>query len=90
MNILDLPMKENDSGAATIRGYLKALLVRLWEEDEGFSGKRPFGNSGWKVDLLEPLITAGLIKGELDEAGYITYSDDAAADALILKAIGEL
>lgn len=37
--VLDTPMEENGSGADTIRGYLKALLTRLWEEGEGFGGK---------------------------------------------------
>lgn len=25
----------------------------LWVEGEGFSGKRPFGNSGWEAELLD-------------------------------------
>lgn len=57
--ILDLPMAENDSGADTIRGYLKALLHKLWDEDEGFSGKRPFGNSGWYRDLIDTVDESG-------------------------------
>lgn len=48
INILDILMGENDAGALTVRDYLKALLRRLWLEQEGFSGKRPFGNSGWE------------------------------------------
>lgn len=45
--ILDLPMdkEENDAQASSVRGYLKTLLKTLWEEGEGFSGKRPLGNS---------------------------------------------
>lgn len=54
--VLNCPLEENDSGADTVKGYLKALLFTLWDEDEGFSGKRPFGNSGWEYDLTDALI----------------------------------
>lgn len=90
MNILDLKLKPNDAKAKTIREYLKALLIALWEKDEGFSGKRPFGNSGWKYDVYPALIKAGLVTGKLDNEGYIESCDDEAADKLILKAIKSL
>ena len=32
----------------TVKDYLKTLLHTLWDEEDGFSGKRPFGNSGWQ------------------------------------------
>lgn len=60
--VLNCPLEENDSGADTVKGYLKALLFTLWDEDEGFSGKRPFGNSGWEYELTEPLIENKLAK----------------------------
>lgn len=88
--ILDLPMAPNDANAKTIRGYLKALLRTLIEEQEGFSGKRPFGDSGWTSDLEIPLVKAGLISGKLDENGWLEESDSHAATALILKAIESL
>lgn len=43
-----IPIQENDAGAKTIGEYLKKLLLTLWDEEDGFSGKRPFGNSSWK------------------------------------------
>lgn len=88
--ILDLPMTENDAKAATVRDYLKALLAALWERDEGFSGKRPFGNSGWKYELYAPLIKAGIVEGHLDENGYVEEIAEGEADELIAKAIAEL
>jgi hypothetical protein len=89
--VLDLPMPDgNDAGAATIREYLIQLLTVLWRENEGFSGKRPFGNSGWDYDLYGPLIEAGLISGRLDEDGFIEDVDDKAGDRLIFAAIVEL
>lgn len=88
--VLALPMPENDANAATIRDYLITLLVTLWDEKEGFSGKRPFGNSDWDSDLIVALIQADAIEGELDEDGYIGSCDDDAAEELIADAIQAL
>lgn len=85
--VLALPMGGNDAGATTVRGYLIALLSELWREGEGFSGKRPFGNSGWHYELYRPLIVAGLVDGELDEWGGVERVDAAIADELIADAI---
>lgn len=49
----------------TIRQYLKTLLKTLWEEGEGFSGKRPFGNSGWEMTLIVPLVENEIVEGEI-------------------------
>lgn len=59
-SVLELPLLDNDAEAATVRDYLKALLTRIWEEGEGFSSKRPFGNSGWEYDLTSAIEDAGL------------------------------
>jgi hypothetical protein len=88
--VLDLPLPDNDSGASTMRGYLVALLTTLWHEQEGFSGKRPFGNSGWDYDLYPPLIHAGFVSGEIDEDGYVERVDAKAAHGLVLAAIKSL
>lgn len=88
--ILALPMRDNDSGADTVRGYLIALLTELWWEEESFSGERPFGNSGWQYDLYLPLVVAGAVAGKLDEFGYIDSVDEDAASALIESAIRAL
>ena len=89
--VLRLPLDpDNDSGAPTVRGYLLRLLETLWREEESFSGKRPFGNSGWQYDLYIPLIQAGAISGSLDEDGYVEDCDTAAGDRLIIAAIRAL
>lgn len=88
--VLALPMDENDSGATTIKGYLVALLTRLWDKEEGFSGKRPFGNSGWSYDLYKPLLVAGAVNGKLDTEGFIEDVDCDAANQLIFEAIAAL
>lgn len=62
--ILNLKIDNSDFDKdTTIKDYLKMLLLTVWEEEESFSGKRPFGNSGWKSDLDLPLVRAGLIGG---------------------------
>lgn len=77
---LSLPITTDDEHSGTIRDYLFSLLSTLWDEQEGFSGKRPFGDSGWEYDLYVPLIKAGIVSGELDADGYyITGVDKGAA-----------
>lgn len=85
--ILGLPMRPNDSGAVTIRGYLIALLRELWIKEEGFGGKRPFGNSGWQHDLYTPLVVAGVIPGRVDEDGWLLDCDYKQGHEIILEAI---
>lgn len=90
--ILDLPLEPNDSGANTVRGYLVALLAAIWNEKEGFSGKRPFGNSGWDCDFNQAFIKAGWVTGKLDEEGWVDEVDSDAVDRLVtsaIKALGE-
>ncbi len=85
--ILRLPVVGSDVGDTTIAGYLKELLLALWADGEGFSGKRPFGNSGWEYDLYVPLIEAGVVDGSLDSDGYIVDCDDSHAHIVIERCI---
>jgi len=85
--ILSLPMQDNDAKAATIGQYFTAIVHTLYIESEGFSGKRPFGNSGWESDVEKALITANAIWGEIDEDGYIEDCDSAAASAIIFDTL---
>ncbi len=64
---LDVELHENDAGAPDVRSYLASLLETLLNEEEGFSGKRPFGNSGWIHDLRGPLQDAGY---PVDQPGF--------------------
>lgn len=89
--VFDCPMHENDSGATTVRGYLKALLTELWASGEGFSGKRPFGNSGWEYDIYRALVVNGLVGGKIDPLYNDLFSvNTAEADELIFSAIEAL
>lgn len=88
--ILDYEWSFQDVEANSIREYLKQLLSTLWAEGEGFSGKRPFGNSGWDYDLYRPLVIMGVVEGEWeDEDGYhsIVSVDDLEASRLVFKLI---
>ena len=71
----------------TVKGYLKNLLFQVWKEGESFSGKRPFGNSGWEYDLYEPLVKAGVVDGSIDEDGDIEDIDLIQANRVVLKLI---
>lgn len=89
--IAELEFYSSDLGELlTIREYLKTLLKTLWIEGEGFSGKRPFGNSGWQFDLYLPLIAAGVVKGKLDDEGFIEEVDEKAASNIIKQVIETL
>jgi hypothetical protein len=88
--ILDTPMRENDAGADTIRDYLVKLLAALWDSGEGFSGKRPFGNSGWEYELYDSLGRAGHIRYVEDDRGYCEDADTRAGNRLIAAAIRAL
>lgn len=92
-DVLNCPMEPstNDAGADSVRKYLVLLLETLWQEDEGFSGKRPFGNSDWQDQVYEALVRGGLLAGTLDEEeGYFVECDWQTGSALVLSAIREL
>jgi hypothetical protein len=89
--VLDTPMESGDvPSARTIRDYLLALLSVLWAEQEGFSGKRPFGNSAWEYDVYAALIKAGHVNGTMDSDGYVEKIEVDAANKLVQSAIREL
>lgn len=87
--ILAVPMGTNDSREETVGGYLAALLELVWDEGEGFDGKRPFGNSGWHYDLHRPLAEAGLAVGTRDRYGDMNV-DHGTVDRLVKLAISAL
>ena len=88
--VLDLELGPNDSGKPTVRAYLIELLRKVWDEGEGFDGKRPFGNSSWDYDFVPAMVRAGIINGKLDEDGYVEHADDRRLNALVLAAIHAL
>lgn len=89
--VLDVPMDpaDNDAGASSVRDYLCKLLTAVWSEGEGFSGKRPFGNSNWENELYLALAKADVIACEVDNWGEAEV-DEREADRLILAAINDM
>lgn len=82
---------DSDAGEQiTVRDYLRELLQTLWTKQEGFSGKRPFGNSGWVWELYEPLIrekfVAGVSNGP-DGWPEMTQEQEKEAHAYVMKLI---
>ena len=45
----------------TVREYLCELLRLVWDEQDLFDSKRPWGESGWEFDILIPLARAGFV-----------------------------
>ena len=90
MNTLSLPMDptSNDAEASTVGQYVQELLLKVLHEQERFSGKRPFGNSGWfSCELGPPLIKAGLVKGKLDEDGCVVSCNDVQLASVLREAV---
>ncbi len=85
--LLELEWDFPQVGQTTIRGYLCAILSKVWEEGDAFTFKRAFGFSGWQADLLAPLIAAGAIDGSLDEdRRLVAVSDEQRGRGLALVA----
>ena len=79
---------DSDAGDnLTVRQYLCRLVEELWREEEGFSGKRPFGNSGWQPDVYGALIGGGFIDGTIED-GYPEKYDRVAAKQYVIDLIG--
>jgi hypothetical protein len=86
--ILDgFPFDSDAGDGLTMRQYLWTLLQTLWVEQEGFSGKRPFGNSGWDYDLFKALVVAGYVEGKLDADGFLDTFDKVIAEKLVTQLI---
>lgn len=76
---LDVRFDSDAGDNLSVREYLRTLLIHLWDQGESFSGKRPFGNSGWEQDLYAPLVKAGFIAGVVDEDGFAELDDEQGA-----------
>ncbi|HDR9163632.1 TPA: hypothetical protein QDB28_004036 [Burkholderia vietnamiensis] len=92
--LLDFVFHSNDLNRdLSIREYLHELLKTLWDEGEGFSGKRPFGNSCWEFDLYCALIKAGAVDGRISEEGYldeIPRAERDKANTIVFSLIAKL
>lgn len=84
---LDLRFEHEYLGDVSLREFFCTLLVKLWNDPCGFSGKRPWGNSGWDEPVYAALIKAGIISGKLDSEGYIEDCDYVTGDEFVSKMI---
>lgn len=71
----------------TLKQYLVILAKTVWQEAEGFSGKRPWGNSSWQYEVYTAMIKNGFVAGKLDSDGYVEELDCPTADKMILAEI---
>jgi hypothetical protein len=79
---LDAPVDHPEG--ATVREYLVKLLSTLWTETEGFSGKRPLGDSDWQHPVYLALVNGGFLEGAWNyEYDSLEDFDEAKADKYI-------
>jgi len=89
---LDVRFNSDAGSQITVRDYFCKLLTTLWKERESFSGKRPFGNSGWEYEVHHALAKAGFIdlgeySEETEEFWQATREHHEKADAYCLELI---
>lgn len=81
---LDSQTERGECNPDTWRQWLRSALSALYEEDEGFSGKRPLGNSGWGRNLRDELDAAGV---EFDDVlNRLFFSTDEIIECVKKKA----
>jgi hypothetical protein len=79
-----------DGQRQTIKGYLMELLATLWREGDSFSGKRPFGESGWQYPVYISLVKVGVLEGGFDKYDTLIDFDRKKADQMISELINSL
>lgn len=48
LKAIDTPFESDDFDTPiTLRKWFFLVLTEIYDKEESFSGKRPFGNSGW-------------------------------------------
>ena len=86
--ILALDLSETmvgqDAGVGTVRGLLYELTAKVWAEDEGFNGKRPWGNSGWKSEVYGLIAERGWCEAK-EEFGEMWPVDERAVDTELIE-----
>lgn len=79
--ILDVSFKSRDlKRKVTIREYFVLLFTKLWNEEDNFDSKRPFGNSSWKHDLVMCLIKEKFISGLIEDDCAEEYNEQEFED----------
>ena len=72
----------------TVADFFRNCMLALWEEEDGFSGKRPICDSGWSIGITEALVRAKVVKGEIDADNDLVYNSyDSKEVDEIIKAV---
>jgi len=71
----------------TVRDFFKQLMLVLFAKSDDFSGKRPFGNSGWTHDLEKTAVMNDFVQGVIDSDGYVQNIHSEAFDDLMFETI---
>jgi hypothetical protein len=88
MRPLDEKLFYNDpSDSTTVGGYLCEIFLTLLQEQEGFSCKRPLGDSDWMFPIYAALVRGGWIEGSFDQDDFLETADTVAGDLLIQSEI---
>lgn len=84
--ILGLTISTSGFDDITVSEFFVKLLSKVWVEEESFSGKRPFGNSGWEYDLVASIGEAGgfpmVNEGTDEDPDWVLEDEDAAMDTI--------
>lgn len=90
-DVLNIKFDSDPFGEISIKGYLLSLLKELWVKKDRFSGKRPFGDSGWEYELYECLAVNNVINADItEEDGAVHDYNKLEADVVILNCIEDL
>ena len=89
-DVLKFVYSGRDLGECSIRYYLVELAKQCWIKEDGFNGKRPFGNSGWQWDIYFALAEGGFVDGQKDEDGNWDNVDQRKAEEIILACFEKL
>lgn len=68
------------SREVTVREFFNELLQKLWDEQDGFNGKRPFGNSCWSFPIMDALGKAGAYPTTVTPSEWEDEPDDVRYD----------
>lgn len=63
---LEFEVAAGEGKTVPLREFFVLILGQLWEEADEFSGKRPFGNSGWYFEIIWGLIDDGVAESETE------------------------
>lgn len=86
---IEYQSQELHDSQITVGDFLKELLCTLWMEEEGFSSKKPFGNSSWQHEIYSVFVQNKIISGTIDEYGDFEECDYKLADKIVCDIIVE-